>query len=93
MVLAAPMIGASGSVLMDKGVILRAALIPRLEVWGVSDVWIEGEEKVPEEPPVAPEVEDTKIPLEKLFQGQSSRPPMSIIYQCLLRYRSRHGRN
>jgi len=89
MVLAKPLTGSSGNVLMGKGIALRTSIIPRLAAWGVTHVYIDGEPSADE---LALSQGENKIDasLEKLFVGKTENNGMKVIFQCLTQHRSRH---
>lgn len=89
MVLAEPLTGASGNILMGKGIAIKASIIPRLTAWGVTHVSIEGDPE-PFEPHSGAEEQEASASLEMLFSDKVKTPPMDTIFQCLLRFRSHH---
>ncbi len=92
MVLAKPLTGSSGNVLMGKGIALKASIVPRLAAWGVTSVMIEGEPG-PDEVAQAMGENPINATLDKIFEGKLVNRPMEIIFQSLQRYRSRHARD
>jgi hypothetical protein len=89
MILSEPLTGASGNVLMGKGIPLRASIIPRLQAWGVTHVCIEGDPS-PEELAQSPSDMEFIATLERLFIGKGNSIPMQTIYQSLLKHRERN---
>lgn len=92
MILAAPLTGASGSILMGKGIALRASIVPRLAAWGVTHLLIEGD-PTPEEMALAHGAKNSTASLERLFEGKTNTKAMNIIYHSLMKHRSHsvHG--
>jgi len=89
MVLATPLTGSSGNVLMGKGIVLKSSIVPRLSAWGVTHVCIEGD-PLPGDILMQPGDLKAQASLEKMFAGKTASRPMDIIFHCLLRYRSRN---
>lgn len=87
MVLAEPLYGVSGNVLIPKGMALKAALIPRLRSWGVREVCIESDAD-DEETCKMQAVAVNKIPLETLFEGKMTTRAMQTVYNALSGYRA-----
>lgn len=89
MVLAKPLTGSSGNILMGKGIALRTSIIPRLAAWGVTHVLVEGEPS-PDEMALSQGENKIDATLEKLFVGKTENKGMRVIFQCLTQYRSNH---
>jgi hypothetical protein len=87
MVLAEPLLAASGSVLMGKGATLRKSLVARLSAWGVASLAIEGEPTM-EELTQGTGAWALKIPLDTLFAGRLVNEPMHLVYTALSNYLS-----
>lgn len=90
MVLAVPLTGSAGNILMGQGIPLRSAIIPRLAAWGVTYVVVEGD-PTPEELNLIAEEGKASASLEKMFAGKTVNPGMETLFQCLLRHRRRHA--
>jgi hypothetical protein len=88
MVLAEPVMNARGSLLMDKGTVLREAFIARLTQWGIPVVCVEGHSEEGESVSAVQEIDKQKIPLEKLFDGKIVNDSMQMIYEALTRHRN-----
>jgi hypothetical protein len=90
MVLAEPLLSASGSVLMGKGAKLRKSLAPRFVAWGVTSLSIEGEPTVEEFSRGAGKW-TLSTPPEKLFEGRLVNEPMNLVYNAILRMQAKNA--
>jgi hypothetical protein len=80
--------GNSGNVLLSKGTPLSAALGRRLVNWGISAVYIEGEEEsFPEESMVSVSPEKLKDELMSKFSNVINNPIMKKIFVAVYQYR------
>lgn len=88
MVLGREVCGNSGNVLLSKGTPLSAALGRRLVNWGISAVYIEGEEEsFPEESTVSVSPEKLKDGLMSKFSNVIGNPIMKKIFVAVYQYR------
>lgn len=87
MILAQPIIGASGNILMSPGNKLKTLMANRLEAWGVHEVWVESELQTDD-------VQDQVIvdnssifkAVEQRFMGRLVSQPMQILYSAILKH-------
>ena len=88
MILGREVSGSSGNVLLSKGTRLSAALGRRLVNWGISTVYIEGEEdSFPEENTVTVSPEKLKVELMAKFSNVINNPIMKKIFVAVYQYR------
>jgi hypothetical protein len=88
MVLGREVCGTSGNVLLVKGTELSAALGRRLQNWGISSVYIEGEEeKQPEENTVSVSPEELDRHLTAKFGKTINNANMRKIFDAVYYYR------
>jgi hypothetical protein len=88
MILGREVCGNSGNVLLSKGTPLSGALGRRLVNWGISTVYIEGEEELfPEESTVSVSPEKLKDELMNKFSNVISNPIMKKIFVAVYQYR------
>jgi hypothetical protein len=94
MILSKPLIGASGNVLLNEGVVLKTTMIPRLKNWDIPFVTVQGEEEKTAEAaaPLAQEFETKQ--LDQVFADVLTNPLMKIIYDAtLLHLRGKQAAN
>lgn len=88
MVLGREVCGTSGNVLLSKGTPLSAALGRRLVNWGISTVYVEGEEDTfPEESTVTISPEKLKDDLMGKFSNVINNPIMKKFFVAVYQYR------
>lgn len=88
MVLGREVCGTSGNVLLSKGTVLSAALGRRLQNWGISSVYIEGEEEMhPEENTVTVSSEALEVHLTAKFGNTLKNQNMKKIFNAVYHYR------
>jgi len=90
MILGREICGTSGNVLVSKGSPLSSALGRRLKNWGITTVFIEGEEEsLQEESQVAISPEKLKTDLMKKFSNVITYPVMKKLFVTVYQYRLR----
>jgi len=87
MVIAQPVIGSSGNVLIGAGSSLHANMASRLANWGISTLFIESPENEAPTVNVVTVDHGAQESLDALFQGRLVNSAMRTIYQCLLQHR------
>lgn len=88
MVVGRDICGSNGNILITKGTILTNSLGRRLESWGVSSVYIEGEEEILQESNTAFESpEELKQQLLDKFSPVMDNPLMKKIFNAVYDYR------
>lgn len=88
MVLEREVCGAGGNTLLTKGTVLSKALGRRLKNWGITFVFVEGEEELhKEENKVAVSPEALKEHLSEKFADTLNNPNMRKIFDAVYRYR------
>ena len=88
MILGRELCGISGNVLVSKGTQLSTALGRRLKNWGITVVFIEGEEESPqEENLVTISPENLKNDLMKKFSNVIDKPFMKEIFVTVYQHR------
>ena len=88
MVLGREVCGTSGNVLLSKGTVLSAALGRRLQNWGISSVYIEGEEEIhTEENTVTVSSEALDRHLTEKFGNTLKNQNMKKIFNAVYHYR------
>ena len=82
--------GASGNILLNKGTTLSAAMGRRLKNWGISAVFIQGEEEAVEQELVV-ETSPTEIreQLETKFADYLDNPKMHELFTAVFNYKSK----
>jgi hypothetical protein len=87
MVLAREVCGSSGNILLNKGTVLSSAMGRRLTNWGISQVYVEGEEvAIAEEaaPNLTPQ--ELKSNLMKKFSNCIEHPLMKQLFVAVYQY-------
>lgn len=86
MVLAKPLMGSGGNVLLSDGVVLKKAMISRLKNWDVPFVVIqsEGEDVVEASSPIALEFKTEE--LDHVYADVIKNPIMKIVYEATRDY-------
>jgi hypothetical protein len=92
MILAEPLRNSHGGLLLGKGTSLSVAFATRLANRGIESVCVEGDESEEEETISLLQVNDDKIPLEKLFENKIINNSMKMIFNAISKYRTTHGR-
>jgi hypothetical protein len=88
MVLAREVCGASGNVLLSKGITLSEAIGRRLQNWGITSVYIEGEEEMAqEESSITISPEELKGHLLEKFSKTLHNQYMKKIFDAVYQYR------
>ncbi|HSQ42853.1 MAG TPA: hypothetical protein VLM37_11280 [Fibrobacteraceae bacterium] len=87
MVLAQPVTGAGGNILLGPGTVLKTSFATRLTSWGVAAVWIEADANIVSEEQNSKEITE-KERIDALFEGRLVNPAMTAIYQATLQF---HG--
>ena len=80
--------GPSGNILLGKGTRLSITMGRRLKNWGITHVFIEGDEEV-EQTGSANKVDPAEIKtlLEKKFEGRLNNPVMKKIFAAIYQFR------
>ncbi|NLG17193.1 MAG: hypothetical protein GX556_07695 [Fibrobacter sp.] len=93
MVLAREVCGSSGNILLTKGTKLSPALGRRLTNWGISFVYVEGEEQSPEKiDTVSVSPDDLKNQLMEKFANVINNPIMKKLFVAVYQYRLQKSR-
>ncbi len=80
--------GTSGNVLLTKGTVLSQALGRRLQNWGITSVYVEGEEEQrPEENTITVSPEKLMQHLTDKFSRVIKNPYMQKIFDAVYRFR------
>jgi hypothetical protein len=91
MVLGREVCGTGGNVLLTKGTALNKAMGRRLQNWGITSVYIEGEEEQqPEESVVSISPEALKEHLKEKFSKVIKEPNMGTVFNAVYQYRLKH---
>lgn len=87
MVLAQPIMGASGNILMGPGGLLKTQMAGRLSSWGVHTLWIESEvTETPLETVISNESQLLLAAIESRFQGKLVNEPMQILHRAIVKH-------
>lgn len=86
MVLAKPLIGSAGNVLLNEGVVLKVSMISRLRNWDIPTVTVQSAEETVEETSAAPAVEFHSEALDEVFRDVMKQPIMRIVYEATRDY-------
>ena len=86
MILAKPLMGTAGNVLLSEGLVLKTAMIARLRNWGIQIVTIESNEAPSETETVSPGLEHKPTELDDVFSDVLKNPIMKIIYDSTKAY-------
>jgi hypothetical protein len=87
MVLAQPITGPGGNVLLGIGMTLRANLSSRLTAWGIPSVWIEAEDQEKSETSSDASGISVRDRLDLLFKGRQVNSAMRTIFAAILKHR------
>ncbi len=87
MILAQPIVGTGGNILMGPGSVLKVQMATRLKTWGVQSVWIEASdaESMPSEENIA-QKDELREKVEKRFHGKCVNGPMQVLYESILEH-------
>lgn len=93
MVLAKPVKGPSGNILLNTGSVLQAGMANRLQSWGIPLVYIEGEGEEGENGAGAQKRDPAEIEkeLSERFADVKNDPNMNTIYRVTLEYLIKKG--
>jgi hypothetical protein len=87
MILGREVCGASGNILLNKGTTLTSAMGRRLTNWGISTVYIEGEEEaVAAETTIRLTPQEVKSNLMKKFSNCDEHPLMKKLFVAVYQY-------
>lgn len=87
MVLAQPIMGASGNILMGPGSQLKTQMAGRLSSWGVLTLWIESDAaEVPVADVISTENQLLLAAIESRFQGKLVNEPMRILHRAIVNH-------
>ena len=91
MVLAKPLLGSDGKILMAEGVVLKASMAMRLQNWGVILAYIEHDELKVEEQPKALEKAELLKTVEERFEDTLENINMRTLYNEVVKHiKARH---
>lgn len=80
--------GSNGNILVTKGTVLSSAMGRRLESWGVTNIYVEGEEDEPQETNTQTESpEELKQALLDKFSLVMDNPLMKKIFNAVFEFR------
>ncbi|OGJ94166.1 MAG: hypothetical protein A2487_07740 [Candidatus Raymondbacteria bacterium RifOxyC12_full_50_8] len=82
MVLAKPVVGSGGNILLGEGTELRTTLISRLRNWGVPFVVIQSQEGEITEEKITASLDTKRQEVERVFEQVKNHPLMAIIYEA-----------
>ncbi|MFP4520587.1 MAG: hypothetical protein ACLFQK_00430 [Fibrobacterota bacterium] len=90
MVLAKPVVGGSGNILLNTGATLREQMASRLKSWGIPFVYVEGEEEDAGEEVKSgsKNTEDLRKDLETRFGENINDPMMKTVFNAVLNFLS-----
>lgn len=86
LVLARPLMGATGNILLGEGVVLKASMISRLKNWDVPFVYVQSEVEQTEDSSSASGVPVSTDELDEIFTDVMKNPIMKIIYDAAKEY-------
>jgi hypothetical protein len=86
MILAQPVSGPGGNVLIGKGSVLKGSLGSRLSGWGVDSLWIESEESETSIEQTVPHLPSVKERIDRIFEGRLVNPAMKMIYHAIQKH-------
>ncbi len=86
MVLAKPLMGSTGNILLGEGIELKQAMISRFKNWDISFVFIHSDGDEPDDPNAAPVVAISSDQLDEVFKDVLKNPIMRIIYDAARDY-------
>jgi len=87
MILAQPITGSGGNVLLGTGMNLKASLGTRLNSWGISSVWIESSESPDNVTATSSISTSDKERIDTLFSGRLVNSAMRAIHRAILKHR------
>ncbi|MFH0920473.1 MAG: hypothetical protein V1913_08925 [Fibrobacterota bacterium] len=82
MVLAKPLIGSAGNILLNEGVVLKVSMVARLRNWDIPSVTVQSTEETVEESSTAQAVEFHSEILDEVFKDVMKHPIMRIVYEA-----------
>jgi len=92
MILAMDIIGPSGNILLNKGAGLTMALIRRLKNWGITYIYIEGEEVQVEKTQAVTINSDTiQEQLKKKFADHLNNPIMNDFFNAVYNFQKKRN--
>ncbi|MFH1761416.1 MAG: hypothetical protein ABIA63_09995 [bacterium] len=87
MVLAKPIVGPSGNILLNSGLTLKSGLAPRLKTWDISVIYIESDDDNFESGEKKENIiKAEKDRLDTVFELVKSDPRMLFLYSTALKY-------
>jgi hypothetical protein len=94
MVLAKPLMGSAGNVLLSEGIVLKQSMISRLKNWDVPVVVIQSDDEPAEEVAAPVAVEFRTDELDAKFKDVMKNPIMKIVYEATRDYfQNKHNRD
>lgn len=93
MVLAQPITGQNNNILLNAGFVLNHELIPRLNSWGITHVYIGDHSDSEVKPDPSPDYTsfwDGQQDLDAVFHQRLQNEPMKQLYQSLKKNMSNH---
>jgi len=86
MVLAKPLMGTTGNVLLSEGVLLKKSMISRLKNWDIPFVYVQSDSEQPEDTSSPTTVAVSTGELDGIFSDVIKNPIMKIIYEAARDY-------
>lgn len=87
MILAQPVIGTTGNVLVGPGSVLKTSMGARLQGWGIPVIWIESDEAETNTSANTGTSPNSTEQIDKLFQGRLVNSAMRTIYSAIVKYK------
>lgn len=87
MILAQPVTGTTGNVLVGPGSVLKTSMGARLQGWGIPVIWIESDEAESSSSNNAENLANSTEQIDKLFQGRLVNSAMRTIYSAIVKYK------
>jgi len=86
MILAKPIIGSAGNVLLNEGVVLKVSMVTRLRNWDIPTVTVQSADEVVEETSTTQTVEFHSDVLDDIFKDVMKHPIMCVVYEATRDY-------
>ena len=93
MILAKPLMGSSGNILLNEGVVLKQSMISRLKNWDVPLVTVQSDQETVEETAAPVAVEFKTEALDAVFSNVIKNPIMKIIYEATRDYLNKNTKD
>jgi len=88
MILAKPLVGTTGNILLNEGVILKGSMVSRLKNWDVPVVYVESENEHAVDPENTSTVAVSTTEIDEIFMDVMKNPLMKTIYEAAKDYSS-----